>query len=234
MSAPIPPVLRAEAVVAEGRLYGVTLSIEAGTFTLLTGDAGSGAGTLLRILGLLERPGAGEVWLDGRATSGLDEIMWLDARNRAFGYLFAEPFLLESFSVAENVGLPLFKIADMNLEQARARATEVLGFAGLGAMAEAPVADLTPAECHRLALARALAIRPRALIAEAAGLHLPANELESFAALLRDVAHTLGTPVIATSGAGARTLGADCEVRLERGVIVSEPAAAQEEAPTHE
>jgi lipoprotein-releasing system ATP-binding protein len=234
MSAPNPPVLRAESVTADGRLHGVSLAIEPATFTLLSGDSDSGAGTLLRILGLLERPGAGEVWLDGRATGSLDEIMWLDARNRSFGYLFAEPFLLESFSVAENVGLPLFKIADMNLEQARGRAGEVLSFAGLSSMAEAAVNDLTPAECHRVALARALAIRPRALIAEAAGLNLPTNEQESFAALLREVAHTMGIAVIATSGAGMRSLGADCEVRLERGVIASESAAAQEEAPAHE
>jgi ABC-type methionine transport system ATPase subunit len=190
---------------------------------------------LLRVLGLLERADEGEVWLDSQAVGSLDEAGRMDLRNRVFGYLFAEPFLLDSFSVAESVAMPLFKIACLDIEQARARTAEVLGFTGLSGAADMTVADLPALELHKVSLARALAIGPRALIAEDVGLHLGEGELRDFVELLRRVPEALGIAVIATSPAGAAVFAADREIRLERGVIAvdSQPRQA-EEAPTHE
>jgi lipoprotein-releasing system ATP-binding protein len=218
-----------------GELRGVSLGIEAGVFTLLSGGAESGAGALLRVLGLLERADGGEVWIETQATSGLDDGARMELRNRVYGFLFAEPFLLDSFSVAENVAMPLFKIACLDLEQARARTAEVLGFTGLGAAADVTVSELAEVDQQRVALARALAIGPRVLIAENVGMHLGADEVRDFAALLRLVPETLGITLIATSPAAADVLAADREVRLEKGVIVgdSQPMPV-EEAPAHE
>jgi len=233
------PLIRADGLIHHrsppGRLSGVSVSIEAGRFTLITGGEESGAGLLLRVLGLLERPDAGEVWFDSQATSVLDDAGRLDLRNKLFGYLFAEPFLLDSFSVAENVAMPLFKIACLDLEQARARTAEVLNFAGLEAVADTAVAELAALDHHKVSLARALAISPRVLIAEEVGLHLPAEELRSFAELLRAVPDSLGIAVIATSPAGPQIFGADRRIRLEHGVIAedSQPDPVQE-APAHD
>jgi ABC-type lipoprotein export system ATPase subunit len=213
-------------------LSGVSLGIGRGEFTLLCGDAGSGL--LLRILGLLERPDSGEVWLEEQATGPMADAARVDLRNRQFGFLFAEPFLLDSFCVAENVAMPLFRIACLEIEQARMRTAEVLEFAGLAAAADAGVADLSRLDQHKVSLARALAIAPRLLIAEDMGLHLPEAELRAFAELLRSVPDRLGISVIATSPAGD-IFAADRRIRIERGVIVgdSEPAPAQE-APAHD
>lgn len=236
---PNSPLLRAEALFNHrsppGELSGVSLVIEAGRFTLLSGDADSGAGALLRVLGLLERADAGEVWFAGQATSMLDDAERLDMRNRLFGYMFAEPFLLDSFTVAENVAMPLFKIACLDIEQARARTAEVLSFAGLAGCADEAVVDLPPADHHKVSLARALAIAPRVVIAEDVGLHLEEADLRGFAELLRAAPDRLGIAVIATSRAGAELFGADRQIRLERGVIAadSQPAPVQE-APTHD
>jgi ABC-type lipoprotein export system ATPase subunit len=216
-------------------LRGVSLAIQPAGFTLLSGEADSGAALLLRILGLLERPDAGEVWLDSLPMDCLDDAARLHIRNHEFGFLFAEPFLLDSFTVAENVAMPLFKISGFNIEQARARTAEVLEFAGLAGSADFSVRDLSALDHHKISLARALAIAPRVLIAEDAGLQLPAADLREFAGLLRRVPEIPGISVIATSPAGAEILGPDREIRLERGVIAADSHPVEvEEAPAHD
>jgi len=239
MPNPTPPLLRADAVFHRGippeALRGVSLAIEPRRFTLLSGAPGSGAGLLLRILGLIERPESGELWLEGQRTGPLDDAERLTLRNRAFGFLFAEPFLLDSFSVAENVAMPLFKISGFGLEQARIRTAEVLDFTGLSGAADACVADLSLLDQHKVSLARALAIEPRALIAQDAGLQLPAPDLVEFAALLRAVPERLGVAVIATSAAGPEILNPGREILFEEGAVASDSRPILiVEAPAHE
>jgi ABC-type lipoprotein export system ATPase subunit len=239
MSSAASPILRADALArrrdAGGELLGVSLSVETGRFTLLSGGPCSGAGLLLRVLGLLERPDAGEVWFDGRATGGLDDGERMDLRNHAFGFLFAEPFLLDSFTVAENVAMPLFKISGLDIEQARARTAQVLDFAGLAGAADYAVRDLSVLDHHKVALARAVANTPQVLIAEDAGLQLTGANFREFAALLRAAPEQLGVTVIATSQAGADALAPDRELRMEEGRIAEDTHPAPvEEAPTIE
>jgi ABC-type lipoprotein export system ATPase subunit len=222
--------------VPSEELNGVSVTIEPGRFTLLSGGAESGAGALLRVLGLLERADGGEVWIEARATSGLDDAARLELRNRFFGFLFAEPFLLDSFNVAENVAMPLFKIAGVEIEEARMRTGQVLEFAGLSWAADMPVGELGTLERHKVSLARAVAIEPRVLIAEDVASHLGAEEGRGFAELVRSVPGALGIGVIATSPTEGEIFGADRVIRLERGVIVadSQPEPAQEEAEAHD
>jgi ABC-type lipoprotein export system ATPase subunit len=237
---PIPPILRAESLAHHrappGELHSLSLAIEPGRFTLLSGGADSGAGILLRILSLLERPDSGELWFDSRPTAALDDAARLALRNSQFGFQFAEPFLLDSFSVAENVAMPLFKISKFDIEQARARTAEVLQFAGLATVADLSVFDLSALDHHKLSLARALAGAPRVLIAENAGLHLPASDFREFAALLRSLPGLLGITVIATSPAGPEILNPDREIRLEHGLLAadSQPILPAQEAPARD
>ena len=238
MPASIPPLLRAEAISHHrppASLHGVSLAIEPGGFTLLSGPADSGAGLMLRILGLLERPDAGEVWFESQAIGPLDEVNRFTIRNHLFGFLFAEPFLLDSFTVAENVAMPLFKISDFDIEQARVRTGEVLEFAGLSCASELGVFDLSPLDQHKVSLARALAISPRVLIVEDAGLQLPERDLRAFLGLVRTVPSVLGISVIATSPAPLPMLAPDREIRLEGGCVVADSHPVPvEEAPAHE
>ena len=182
-------------------MRGVSLAIQTRCFTFLSGLPDSGAGILLRLLGLLDRPDEGEIWIESLPTGTLDAASRLDLRNHVFGYLFAEPFLLDSFSVAENVAMPLFKISGFDIEQARDRTAQVLDFTGLASVADLGVADLSPLEHHKVALARALAVSPQILIAEDAGIQLGERDLRDFAGLLRTLPDLLGLSLIATSSA---------------------------------
>jgi lipoprotein-releasing system ATP-binding protein len=234
---PISPLLRADAICHQGHqggfsgeLRGVSVAIEAGRFTLFSGGPDSGAGLLLKILGLLERPNAGEVWLNGEPTSCLDDAARLALRNHQFGFLFAEPFLLDSFSVAENVAMPLFKISGFGIEQARMRTSEVLNFTGLSADADIIVAELDALDRQKVSLARALAVAPRLLIAEEAGQQLADGGRREFLALLRAIPGALGIAVAGTSPEGVESLNPDREIRLAQGAIAfdSHPLPAQE------
>ncbi len=162
--------------------------------------------------------------------ASLDDTGRLELRNHAFGFVFAEPFLLDSFTVAENVAMPLFKISGFDIERARMRTAEVLDFAGLAFAADCTVADLSILDHHKLSLARALANAPHVLIAEEAGLQLPPEEFRELAALLRAAPDLLGVSVIATSPAGPDILTPDREIRLEHGEITadSHPVSVQE------
>ena len=232
MPTPSSPLLRADALCHREQLRGISLAIEAGGFTMIDG---AGADALLRILGLLDRAETGEVWLDGQPTNTLDDAARLELRNRAFGYLFAEPFVLDSFTVAENVAMPLFKISGYEIEPARIRTAQMLEFTGLLAASDLSVAELPLHDHYRIALARALAVEPRLLIAEQAGLHIPAAEFGNFASLLRRVPEALGITVIATSPAGAGLFHPDREIRLDQGTVAADTRPViVEEAPAHD
>ena len=127
---------------------------------------GGGGGHLLRLLGLLERPASGEVLLLGQPTSALDDAARADLRNRRCGFVFAAPFLLAGFSVAETVAMPLFKISQVGPDEARRRTEAVLEFCGLTAEAQSVAAALPPAAQHRVSLARALVNEPALVLVE--------------------------------------------------------------------
>ncbi len=215
--------LRTEAVFhrgpAGGQLHGVSLAIEPARLTLLSG---SGSAALLRILGLLQRPDAGEVWFESRCATSLDDAALMDLRNHSFGFVFSEPFLLDSFNVAENVAMPLLKISGFDIDRARVRTAQVLEFTGLTALADQCVADLGPLDRHKISLARALANAPRVLIAEQAGAGLSPGEHQDFAALLRAAPDLSGVSVVATAPADARSFGAQREIRLDEGAVAAD------------
>ena len=107
---------------------GLDASFAPGRFHVLRGPDGCGKNLLLRWLGLLQPPEAGEVLVQGSATRALSEEARAELRTQRFGFVFAAPFLLTSFSVIENVAMPLFKVSQVTPEEARRRTEALLGF----------------------------------------------------------------------------------------------------------
>ena len=144
-------------------LKDVTFDLMPGHTKLILGASGSGKSTILKlILGLL-RPDAGEVWVNGERVDQLPEAELLRVRAD-LGMVFQEGALFDSLSVAENVGYKLYEETELPLEEVRARVEEVLGFVGLRDYIDRKPTALSGGQRRRVAIARAMAAKPRILL----------------------------------------------------------------------
>lgn len=146
-------------------LRSVDLRLEPGELVALVGPSGAGKSTLLHIAGLLERPDGGEVLLDGKACSGLDDGARTTIRRLQMGFVYQYHHLLPEFSAVENVTLPQL-IAGRPSEAATQRSRELLERLGLGKRLQHRPGQLSGGEQQRVAIARALANAPRLLLAD--------------------------------------------------------------------
>lgn len=148
-----------------GRVSDFSATFEAGEFIGFCGPDGCGKGLLLNVIGLLEKADSGRLVLLDHDASEFSEEDFSTFRNEACGFLFSHPYLLPSFTVAENVAMPLFRICGGGAAEARERTREVLDFAGIGGFETPRAGNLDPALRWRAAFARALVHEPRILIA---------------------------------------------------------------------
>lgn len=146
-------------------LRGVELEVRRGEVVAVVGASGAGKSTLLHLLGALDRPSGGDIWLEGSRYADLDPRGLAELRNRRVGFVFQFHHLLREFSALENVMMPLV-IGGMAPRQARSRAEEVLSEVGLaGRMTHRP-AELSGGEQQRCAVARALVHDPSVVLAD--------------------------------------------------------------------
>ena len=144
-------------------LADVDLAVGAGEFVAILGPSGSGKSTLLGLLAGLDRPSAGDVWIEGVALSSLDEDGLAELRRDRIGFVFQSFQLLGNLTARENVLLPL-ELA--RVRGARERADTILVEVGLGERLHHYPSQLSGGEQQRVALARAFAPRPRILLAD--------------------------------------------------------------------
>jgi len=179
-------------------LKGVDLDVMPGEVVGLIGPSGSGKSSLLHAAGLLERPTSGEIRIDGADVGGLDERARTHIRLASIGFVYQFHHLLAEFDARDNVALPL-RIAGVGTAEARERASEVLTALGLGERLTHQPAQMSGGEQQRVAVARALANRPRLLLAdEPTGNLDPATSQTVFEALHRLVKDTGVAALIAT------------------------------------
>ncbi|MFG2759972.1 ABC transporter ATP-binding protein [Streptomyces wuyuanensis] len=175
------PLLRAEGLVkthhGEGApahaVRGVDLSVRHGEFVAVSGPSGAGKSTLLHLLGGLQRPDSGSIWLDGECTDSYSEARWATERRRRIGIVFQFFNLVSNLTVADNVELPAL-LAGTGPRQARAEREKLLAELGLEGKARSMPGELSGGEQQRVALARALVNHPRLLLADE-----PAGSLDS-------------------------------------------------------
>jgi len=179
-------------------LRGVDLDVMPGEVVGLIGPSGSGKSSLLHAAGLLERPTAGEIRIDGEDVGGLPERARTHIRLGRIGFVYQFHHLLPEFDARDNVALPL-RIAGVGQAAARKRAEELLDALGLSERLTHQPSQLSGGERQRVAVARALANRPRLLLAdEPTGNLDPATSQTVFEALNRLVKDTGVAALIAT------------------------------------
>jgi putative ABC transport system ATP-binding protein len=146
-------------------LGGVTLSIGNGEFTALVGPSGSGKTTLLQLIGCLDQPSSGHVYINGKDVSSLNRNQRADMRRGTIGFIFQFFALIPTLSAYENVEMPLLLNGHTSKER-RERVMELLGAVGLADRANNRPDQLSGGEQQRVAVARALASKPTLILAD--------------------------------------------------------------------
>jgi lipoprotein-releasing system ATP-binding protein len=201
-------------------LRGVDLDLHAGEVTALVGPSGAGKSTLLHIAGLLERPDAGDVCIDGVACGALADAERTRLRRGHIGFVYQYHHLLPEFSALENVTLPQM-IAGIARRTADDRSRELLTALGLGERTRHRPGQLSGGEQQRVAIARALANGPTVVLAdEPTGNLDPATAGEVFR-LLIDRVRAIGLTALVATHNMALAERMDRKVRLESGRLVA-------------
>jgi lipoprotein-releasing system ATP-binding protein len=147
-------------------LHGICFALARGDFAALVGPSGSGKSTLLNLLGLLDSPTAGELYLLGEATRNLDDEARTRLRARSIGFVFQFHHLIPAFDARENVLVPLMMADGRPDAAAIARADELLEQVGLADHRRKMPRELSGGQQQRVAIARALIQRPALLLAD--------------------------------------------------------------------
>ena len=146
-------------------LKGINLEIERGTFNILMGPSGSGKTTLLNILGALDKPNAGKVYIDGEEITGMSERKRDSLRRGKLGFIFQSVALVSNMSASENVDFAL-RISKYSGKERKKRVEECMDFVGLKKRMKHYPGEMSGGEQQRVAIARAIAHRPMLLLAD--------------------------------------------------------------------
>ena len=199
-----------------------SLRLERGEFAALIGPSGSGKSTLLNLIGLLDRPSAGRLVIDGAETATLDDTALTRLRGERIGFVFQHHHLIPAFSAEENVAMPLLIARGRPDAAMFERAGELLGRVGLADRRRQLANRLSGGQQQRVAIARALAMSPALVLADEPTGNLDTHSADEVFALLREVNRQLGTSFLIVTHDPRLAHRCDRIIELVDGRIVSD------------
>ena len=203
-------------------LHDINLRLCRGELAALIGPSGSGKSTLLNIIGLLDTPSSGELYLLGRPTRDSDDATRTALRNQAIGFVFQFHHLISAFSVLENVLMPLMIRHGKPSRAERQLALELLAEVGLADLAERRPTQISGGQQQRVAIARALVTRPPLLLADEPTGNLDSRSAQGIFELFRRVNQQLGCAILVVTH--DQQLANSCQriIQLSDGHIVAD------------
>lgn len=202
-------------------LHNITLSIEEGVFLAIAGPSGSGKTTLLNIMGCIDTPTTGRVFIDDIEVTGRSADELADLRAHTTGFIFQTFNLFPVLTAAENVEYPLLNLPEIGREERRKRVAKFLAVVGLERFADHKPNQLSGGQRQRVAIARALAIKPRIVLADEPTANLDRQTGESILKLMKELNRHYGTTFIFSTHDRRIMAMADRLIRIEDGRLAS-------------
>jgi len=203
-------------------LHGIDLKLKRGEFAALIGPSGSGKTTLLNLIGLLDQPSGGQLFIEGQETSRLNEADLTRLRGRAIGFVFQYHYLLPAFTALENVLMPILVARGRPDDEMRSTAEALLDKMDLAPWRDHKALDMSGGQQQRVAIARALAMRPVLVLADEPSGNLDTKSADGVFNLLREVNETSGTSFLIVTHDPRLAQRCDRIIELVDGRIVSD------------
>ena len=177
-------------------LFNANLSFEEGSFNSIIGQSGSGKSTLLNIMGTLDKPTSGEVYINGERTDSMSKNALATLRNKTIGFVFQFHYLLPEFTAIENILIPYMMNYPKPSKEIIERAEEFMNLVGIYNVKDNLAINMSGGQQQRTAIARALINNPKIILADEPTGNLDSESTENIYTILRDINQKLKTTFI--------------------------------------